>query len=497
MSGEVLAVIGENGAGKSTLMKIMAGVTGPDVGELRMDGKRVRFASPAEAIAAGIALIHQELNLHEHLSVAENLYLGREPERFGWIDRAAMTRSAAEQLARVGLPVAAQTELGELSTAARQLVEVAKALSAGARVVIMDEPTSSLSGDESERLLALVEQLRRDGVSVIYISHRLGEVRRLADRVVVLRDGRLVGELGRDEIDHDPMVSMMVGRDISQLHTRRPHPPGDPCLEVTGVRVELPRPIRPERDMSTANRDVSRSNRQRTTANRDTSSGIDLAVARGEVVGIAGLVGAGRTELLETIFGIRRSAGGTIAVAGKPIRPGSVRAAVLAGMALVPEDRKRCGLFLESSVRENATLAAVGDAPASPWVDQAWQRRATTDVIARLGVKAASQQAPIVELSGGNQQKVAFGKWWLRGPKVLLLDEPTRGVDVGAKREIYSLLDGLAGEGLAILFVSSEMEEILALADRVVVMHEGELRGELVGEAISEQAIMRLAVGGD
>ncbi len=460
MPGEVLAVIGENGAGKSTLMKIMAGVTEPDSGELRMDGNRVRFASPAEGINAGIALIHQELNLHEHLSVAENLSLGREPHRFGWIDRAAMKRTAAAQLARVGLSVAPETELGELSTAARQMVEIAKALSAGARVVIMDEPTSSLSGDESERLFALVEQLRRDSVSVIYISHRLGEVRRLADRVVVLRDGRTAGELGRDEIDHDRMVSMMVGRDISQLHTRRPHPPGAPCLEVSGGRI-------------------------------------DLSVARGEVVGIAGLVGSGRTELLETIFGIRRSAGGTVAVDGNPVPPGSVRAAVLAGMALVPEDRQRCGLFLESSVSENATLAAIGDAPASPWVDRVWQRRATANVIERLGVKAASRHDPIVELSGGNQQKVAFGKWWLRDPKVLLLDEPTRGVDVGAKWEIYTLLDGLAAEGLAIVFVSSEMEEILALADRVVVMHEGEVRGELVGEAISEQAIIRLAVGDD
>lgn len=466
MPGETLAVIGENGAGKSTLMKILAGIEVPDDGQIRLRGQPVAFGSPADALGSGISLIHQELSLHQHLSVAENLCLGREPNRFGWIDRTAMRRSATSYLHRVGLDVAPETPVGALSTAACQLVEIAKALSTDASVVIMDEPTSSLSTREADRLFELVEGMRADGVSVIYISHRLGEVIRLADRVVVLRDGRNAGELIGKEIDHDLMVSAMVGRDISQLFQRDPHPPGPICLRVTDLRVG------------------SRA-----------AAPVGLSVARGEVVGIAGLVGAGRSELLETIFGVRRATAGEVVVDGKSVRRGSVREAIRSGLALVPEDRKQTGLLLESTVQENATLPALVDAPAAPWVDRRWQQTATAEVIDRLGVKTASQTSVIGNLSGGNQQKIAFGKWWLRRPKVLMLDEPTRGVDVGAKQEIYRLLDRLAAEGLAILFVSSELEEVLALADRVIVMHEGRIRGELTRAEMTEEAIMRLAVG--
>lgn len=465
-AGETVAVIGENGAGKSTLMKTLAGIEIPDAGEIRLNGSAVHFRQPADAIAAGISLIHQELNLHEHLSVAENIFLGREPNRFGWIDRASMHGEVRKFLQRVGLDVAPETPLAGLSTAGRQLVEIAKALSTDASVVIMDEPTSSLTTRETEQLFELVDSLRDSGVSVIYISHRLGEVARLAGRVEVMRDGRNAGTLTGTEIDHDRMVAAMVGRDIARLFDRRPHPPGDASLSVSGLKVES-----------------------------DGAPPVDLAVRRGEIVGIAGLVGSGRSELLETIFGVRDRAGGTVTVGGQPVPPENPRAAILAGLGLVPEDRKQTGLLVESSVRENATLATLIDAPAAPWVDWKWVASATAALIARLKVKTASSATRMVNLSGGNQQKVAVGKWLMREPVALMLDEPTRGVDVGGKEEIYALLDRLAGQGLAILFVSSEMEEVLALADRVLVMHEGRIAGELGRDELSEEAIMRLAVG--
>ena len=472
MSAETLALIGENGAGKSTLMKILAGIQSPDSGTLRLADRLtdklapIHFRSPRAAIASGISLIHQELNLHENLSIAENIYLGREPNRRGWLKRGEMAGQAETFLRRVGLDVSPLENLASLSTASRQLVEVAKALSTGASVVIMDEPTSSLSTKEAERLFEVVDSLRSDGVSVVYISHRLGEVVRLADRVEVLRDGRNVGELIGDQINHDAMVSAMVGRDVDRLYDRRPHPPGENRLTVTGFRVES-----------------------------ETSPEISLSLNSGEVVGIAGLVGSGRSELLESLFGVRRAAAGEVCVDEKPIVPGDVRESIAAGIALVPEDRKRTGLLIESSVRENATLAAMSDAVGAPWLKRRWQESATKGMIERLLVKTASQETTIANLSGGNQQKVALGKWLMCEPKVLMLDEPTRGVDVGAKEEIYSLLDKLSAEGLAILFVSSEIEEVLAIADRVLVMHEGRISGELAHDELSEESIMRLAVG--
>ncbi len=465
MAGETLAVIGENGAGKSTLMKILAGIQRPDGGKLRMDGAEVHFASPSAAMACGVALIHQELNLHENLTVAENIFLGREPHRLGMVDRQRMVQDAAEYLQRVGLDVAPDASLGSLSTAAHQLVEVAKALSTGASVVIMDEPTSSLSTREAERLFEVVDSLRADGVSVVYISHRLGEVVRLADRVEVLRDGRSAGQLSGERINHDAMVAAMVGRDVDRLYVRKPQPPGEVKLLVEELKLET-----------------------------DTDP-IQLQLAAGEMVGIAGLVGSGRSELLETIFGIRYPAAGVVTAAGKRLPSGNTKAAIAAGLALVPEDRKRTGLLIESSVQENATIAAMADAPTAPWLDTRWQHSVTADLIDQLLVKTASQKTTIANLSGGNQQKIALGKWLMRQPAVLMLDEPTRGVDVGAKQEIYNLLDRLAGQGIAILFVSSEMEEVLALADRVLVMHDGRVTGQLGPEELSEEAIMRLAVG--
>ncbi|TWU26997.1 Arabinose import ATP-binding protein AraG [Novipirellula galeiformis] len=478
MGGETLAVIGENGAGKSTLMKIFTGIEAPDRGQILLDGVAVHFSSTAAAISAGVSLIHQELNLHENLSVAENIFLGREPNRFGFVDRKKMESLAELALRRVGFDLSPRTSVATLSTASRQLVEVAKAISSDASVVIMDEPTSSLSPREAERLFEVVESLRAANVSVIYISHRLSEVTRLADRVEVLRDGRNAGTLDRDaplkndQIHHDAMVSRMVGRELDQRFERTPVTlgspvtPGPSVLKVSGLESRFP-----------------------------ASGAVDISLCAGEIVGIAGLMGSGRSELLESIFGVLPPLQGQIEVAGVSITNGNVREAIKAGLAFVPEDRKRTGLLLQSSIRENATIVGISDCHCAPWVSNRWQTQVTADLIDRLQVKTASQTTTIADLSGGNQQKIALGKWLIEHPKVLLLDEPTRGVDVGAKEEIYRLLETLANQGMAILFVSSEMEEVLALADRVIVMHEGKISGSLLRPQMSEEAIMRLAVG--
>lgn len=465
--GEVLAVIGENGAGKSTLMKILAGIQLPDAGEIRLDGRPVRLDSVPQALEHGVVLIHQELNLADNLSVGANVFLGREPRRRGLIDEGAIDRRAAELLHRVGLDISPRTLVSTLTIGRQQLVEIAKALSTQARVLIMDEPTSSLSQRETQRLFRVVRDLRDKGVSIVYISHRLGEVKELADRVLVLRDGRHAGELARHEITHDAMVKRMVGRDISRFYQRRPHTPGDVLLEVRDLVVpgRRPAPVR-------------------------------FSVRRGEVVGLAGLVGAGRTELLQVLFGLVPPLAGEIRVAGKPLVPRGPRDAIRAGLALVPEDRKAQGLILEMAVRENIALASLWrDRLPGGLVNMAALRDVAATMIQRLRIRTPGPGQLAQLLSGGNQQKIVLAKWLALRPQVLLLDEPTRGIDVGAKEEIYGLIDRLAGEGIAVLFASSEMEEILGISDRVLVMHEGRLQGELARQALSEEAIMRLATG--
>ncbi len=472
MAGETLAVIGENGAGKSTLMKILAGIQVPDSGNMFLNGNPVHFSSASKAMAAGVSLIHQELNLHNQLSIAENIFLGREPNHYGWIDRKSMESKTEEVLKRVGLSLSPRTLVGSLSTATCQMIEVAKAISTNASVIIMDEPTSSLSVREAERLFEIVDTLKAETISVVYISHRLGEVVRLADRVEVLRDGRNAGELNRDAIDfksqinHDAMVSKMVGRDVNRLFDRRQITIGDPVLKVSDFCSDFPN-----------------------------AKPVSFEIRSGEIVGIAGLMGSGRSELLESIFGIRTASQGSVCIEGNPIRLGNVRAAIASGIALVPEDRKHTGLLVESSVQTNATLVAMTEARSAPWLKRSWQREVTSQLIEKLHVKTSSQSTVIANLSGGNQQKIALGKWLIDQPKVQLLDEPTRGVDVGAKEEIYRFLENLAEQGMAILFVSSEMEEILAIADRVMVMHEGEITGILNRNEANEDVIMEYAVG--
>ena len=465
--GEVLAVIGENGAGKSTLMKILAGVETPDAGGVRLDGQPVELKSVEAALKLGVVLIHQELNLSDNLDVGANIFLGREPRRYGLIDRRRIDAEAREVMNRVGLTCPPRTLVRDLSIGRQQMVEIAKALSVNARVLIMDEPTSSLSQHEAEQLFHVVRDLRSRGLGVLYISHRLGEVKELADRVVVLRDGRNAGELSREQVSHERMVKLMVGRDVSQFYQRAPHVPGPLALEAVGVRTAA----HPRHALS-------------------------FAVRAGEIVGIAGLVGAGRTEVLETLFGITPAAGGELRVAGQPVRFHKPSDAVRAGVALVPEDRKQQGLVLEMSLRSNASLPCLGRIGRFGLLNFAGEREIAGRTIRDLGVRTPGDAQVVQYLSGGNQQKVVLGKWLATKPRVLLLDEPTRGIDVGAKQEIYRLMDRLAGQGVAVLFVSSEMEEVLGMSDRVLVMHEGRMTGELRRDELSEEAVMHLATGG-
>lgn len=469
--GEVLALVGENGAGKSTLMKILAGVQKPDMGEILWDGNPIELDNVSDALDLGITLIHQELNLADNLSVGANIFLGREPTRLGLIDSAAIDKLSRKHLAAVGLPIDPATPLRELTIGRQQMVEIAKALSIDARVLIMDEPTSSLSQREAEALFDVVRNLRARGVSVIYISHRLAEVETLADRVSVMRDGENAGELAREEIDHDAMVSRMVGRDVSRFYDRARRteitPDTPPVLEVFDLIV----PEHPKHAVS-------------------------FSISPGEVVGVAGLVGAGRTEMLRCLFGVSQPLAGRILIDGQEIELQSPADAIARGVGLVPEDRKEQGLVIDFPVRTNVSLATLqAKSHGGVWINFDAEDHDADQSITRLRIKTPSDRQVVRYLSGGNQQKVVLGKWLAMRPKILLLDEPTRGIDIGAKEEIYRLMENLAAEGLAILFVSSEMEEVIALSDRTLVMHEGRLAGELSGDDITEQQIMNLATG--
>jgi len=463
--GEVLAVIGENGAGKSTLMKIIGGVQQPDEGEIFVEGRPVHLDSVRAAERHGIALIHQELNLADNLDVAANLFLGREPQRFGFVDRRRLYADAAPLLSQVGLSCPPHTIVGSLSLGHQQLVEIARALSTNARVLIMDEPTSSLSQHETDQLYRVVKELRARGVGIIFISHRLGEVKELADRVLVLRDGENAGELSREQISHEAMVKRMVGRTLGR-HARVSFGGAEAWLDVRGLRT----PAHPRVPL-------------------------DFTVRSGEIVGVAGLVGAGRTELLRVLFGIDRAIGGQVLLRGKEVKLHSPLDAIRAGLALVPEDRKSQGVILQMAVNENITLPSLRRAGRGGFRQRRHENEIAAEMARRLDVRTPSLQQFVQFLSGGNQQKVALAKWLALEPRVLLLDEPTRGIDVGAKQEIYQLMEKLAGHGVAILFVSSEMEEVLRMSDRALVMHEGRIAGELSRTELSEEAVMNLATG--
>lgn len=470
-AGEVLAVVGENGAGKSTLMKILAGVHLPDAGTLLLDGAPVRFASVGEAQRRGIVLIHQELNLAENLTVAGNLFLGREIVTggwLGWLNQRAMDQEAHKLLQRVGLDVPPSTVVGTLKPGQRQMVEIARALGMQARILIMDEPTSSLTQTETDRLFTVIADLRKAGVAVVYISHRLAEVRQVADRVVVLRDGKNAGKLDRAEVNHDRLVRLMVGRDLKQLYPRRHAGNQGP------VRLEA-------RNIVFAG---------------GGDQPVSFQLHGGEVVGLAGLVGAGRTELAEALFGLRPLRSGEVRIDGRPIRIHTPRDAVNAGLFLVPEDRRLHGLLLETSIRDNLALPNFDRLSRLRLVSPGRERELARQMMHKLGVRAAGPAQAAGLLSGGNQQKVVLGKWLARQARVLILDEPTRGVDVGAREQIYSLMDQLAQDGVAILMISSDLEEVLGMSDRVLVLHQGRFTGELDRARLSETNVMQLATGG-
>ena len=464
--GEVLSLVGENGAGKSTMMKILAGVHTPDEGTIELDGRAVQIGSVREAQKQGIALIHQELNLSDNLDIAANIFLGNEPHKYGVLDRKRIHEESGGYLKRVGLDFPTGTLVADLTIGHQQLVEISKALSVDARIIIMDEPTSSLSQKESENLFEVIRDLKSQGISIIYISHRLGEVMELSDRVAVLRDGENAGELVGDEITHDAMVKLMVGRDLSQFYNRTATPPGEVVLELDRLRT----PVHPGDEIS-------------------------FSVRSGEIVGIAGLVGAGRTELLQTIFGVTPAVGGTMKLEGRELNPKTSMEAIDSGVVLAPEDRKRHGLVLEMSVRENTSLARLRQDQKVGMIDFRGEAKLAEKTIKKMNVKTPHAEQIVQYLSGGNQQKVVLGKWLAMNPRLLLLDEPTRGIDIGSKQEIYRLMEELAASGVAVLFVSSEMEEVLGMADRALIMHEGAITGELSRDQLSEEAIMQLATG--
>jgi ribose transport system ATP-binding protein len=467
--GEVVALLGENGAGKSTLMKIVSGIEQPDSGEVLVDGAPVVISNVHTATALGIALIHQELNPLDNLDVAGNVLLGREPTRWGplrLMDRSRMHAIVRTYLDQVGLDVAPDAPMATLSIAQQQLVEIAKALSLKARVLIMDEPTSSLTLTESARLHQIVANLRQAGVAVIYITHRLGEVQAIADRAVVLRDGANAGTLTREELTHDRIIRLMIGRDIDV--ESRPGRAGvaPECVSVEGLRTR-----------------------------RYPQHAISFAVTRGEILGVAGLVGAGRSEIARAIFGVDRRVAGTVRLDGSAAAIDGPEDAIERGIFLVPEDRRSAGLIVEFSVRENVSLPSLERDAAYGLVSTTAERARVGPVCQQLRIKSSSLETPAATLSGGNQQKVVLAKWLAIGPKVLIVDEPTRGIDVGAKAEIYKTLRQLADAGVSIIMISSDMEEILRVSDRVAVMHEGRMTGILDRDDCTEERIMRLAVG--
>jgi ABC-type sugar transport system ATPase subunit len=448
--GEVHALLGENGAGKSTLIKIVSGVYQPDEGELLVNGEPVRFASPLDAQAAGIATIYQELLLFPELTVAENIFMGHPPRgRLGGIDWSAMRSQAAEILASLEIhDLDVTRSVGSLSVGNRQRVEIAKALSHDARLLIMDEPTAALTESDVERLFRIVRLLRERNVGVIYISHRLEEVFELADRVTVLRDGGFVGTKAVADTTKDGLIAMMVGRTIDNLFPKQAVTPGAPVLTVKGL-TRLP-----------------------------TTRSVDLEVRAGEIVGLAGLVGAGRSELAQAIFGITPADAGEILLEGKPVRIKSPGQAKELGIAYVPEDRGHQGLVRPMTVRENMSMAVLHRLVRGPFLDRAAENALAAENIERFNVRAGGREQVVNELSGGNQQKIVLGKWLASAPKLLIMDEPTRGIDVGAKAEIHRLMSELAAKGLAILMISSELPEILGMSDRILVMRDGRIVAE-------------------
>jgi ribose transport system ATP-binding protein len=478
--------MGENGAGKSTLMKILGGAYQPDEGEILIDGKHTVLANVGEAKRLGIALIHQELMLAPNLDIASNIFLGNEhaASLLQPLKRRELNRRAEKLLARTGLTLPPTTPVSTLTAGTMQMVEVAKALSLDARIIIMDEPTSSLTAGESAHLFAIIRQLKAEGIGIVYISHRMEEVLVLADRITVLRDGRYAGDIARADATTDGIVAMMVGRELKGQY----FPPKPPAGVDAPSASAAPSPSPTE----TAADPVLKVEDLRVPG---TPAGVSFTAARGEILGFAGLVGSGRTELMETIFGVTPAESGKMILDGKPYLPRAPRDAIHRGVYLAPEDRKRHGLVLPMTIAENTSLPNVGSYNRWGWLDRATEKRVADAEVARLRTKTPSIRQKVVNLSGGNQQKVVLAKWLAMSPKVLILDEPTRGIDVGAKAEIYRHMAALAEQGIAIIMVSSDMEEIIGMSDRVVVMHERRIRGVLARRELTQERIARFMTG--
>jgi inositol transport system ATP-binding protein len=463
----VHALVGENGAGKSTLMKTLAGIYTPDAGEILLDGKSVRIRNPHEAIRLGIAMIHQELMPFPDLTVAENICMGVEPTRWlpYWVDKPAMNRRAQELLGRLGVTLPATRKMRDLSVAEIQTVEIAKSLVHNARVIIMDEPTSAISEREVDALFAMIRDLRRQGVAIIYISHKMDEIFRIADSITVLRDGRYVATHDAADLDRDRLIALMVGRESSTAECRSAAPvSGEVALEVR----ELVQPGKLRR--------------------------VSLHVRCGEILGIAGLMGAGRTELVSAIFGLAPAASGEIRVSGRSVRIASARNAIDNGIALVTEDRKKFGLAPAMSVKENLTLASLRQCCRGLWIDHRRENRVADEQIQAFAIRARDRNQQVNGLSGGTQQKIVVAKALLTRPAILILDEPTRGIDIGAKSEIYAIISRLAAAGTAVIVVSSELPEILALSHRILVMREGAVSAELDPRRTTQEEIMHYAM---
>ncbi|MGN6145984.1 MAG: sugar ABC transporter ATP-binding protein [Mesorhizobium sp.] len=464
-AGEVHALMGENGAGKSTLMKILAGNIERDAGVIRIDGQEVDIRSPRDAARHGIAIIHQELNTVPDMTVAENLALGREPKkRFGMLDRTAMEQQAREKLARIHSAIDPRRKLGSLSVGMQQMVEIARAVGENARVLVLDEPTAALSRAEALELYKLIEQMRTAGVGMIYISHRMEEVWQLADRVTVFRDGTYVGTGPLSEISPADVVRMMVGRTVADLYHHEPREPGRPLLTVKGLAGRAVGPV-------------------------------DLSVRAGEVVCMAGLIGSGRTEVGRLIFGADARTGGRVEIDGRASSPTNPTEAIADGVGMVPENRKEQGLFLDHSVEDNVAISSLDRFVSAGVIHRQQRRSAVLGEMKRLRLRLNAVDLPVKALSGGNQQKAALARWLLRDCEVLILDEPTRGVDIGAKREIYEQIDGLARAGKAILVISSDLPEAIGISDRLLVMRRGRIVAELESARTSEEEVMLHATG--
>ncbi|ELH1433834.1 TPA: sugar ABC transporter ATP-binding protein [Raoultella ornithinolytica] len=464
--GEIHALMGENGAGKSTLMKILAGAYTATSGEILIDGRPHAIKGPKDALAAGITLIYQEMQLAPNLTVAENIFLGSELARGGLVQRKEMINQAQAVIDRLGAQFKASDRVMTLTIAEQQQVEIARALHRNSRVLVMDEPTAALSSRETQRLFELILRLRDEGMAIIYISHRMAEVYELSDRVSVLRDGQYVGSLTRDKLNASELVRMMVGRPLSDLFNKeRDIPPGQPRLRVEDL----------------------------TDGGKVKAS--SLVVRAGEIVGLAGLVGAGRSELAQLIFGVRRATGGVIEIDGEPVVIHSPRAAIELGIGFLTENRKEQGLFLEMAAQENITMATLERDARWGMLNRKKAQTLSDDAISLLNIRVPHAQVRAGGLSGGNQQKLLISRWVAIGPRILLLDEPTRGVDVGAKSEIYRIMTQMARQGVAILMISSELPEVVGMSDRVYVMREGSIAGELQAGDISQESIMTLATG--